>query len=288
MSFDCGCMKKYIALAVLVCGIVGLVAAFIVYREETKKNGHITLYGNVDVRQVDLGFRVFGRVTELLHEEGDFVTTGMPLAFMEKKPYTDQVLEAQASIASIEASLANEKRMLERRQELIDSKSISQEDLETVLSSYEVFKANLEQARATLAIAQKNVQDTEIVAPTEGTILTRIREPGSVVNPGDPVYTLSIASPVWIRAFISEKELGLVYSGMKAEVYTDTPGSKVYRGAVGFISPVSEFTPKTVETTQLRTDLVYRIRVYADNPDLGLRQGMPVTVKLTLDAVNGK
>jgi HlyD family secretion protein len=67
---------------------------------------------------------------------------------------------------------------------------------------------------------------------------------------------------------------------MPAEVYTDTPGGKVYKAAVGFISPVSEFTPKTVETTQLRTDLVYRIRVYADNPDLGLRQGMPVTVKL--------
>jgi HlyD family secretion protein len=69
---------------------------------------------------------------------------------------------------------------------------------------------------------------------------------------------------------------------MLAEIYTDTPGGKVYKGAVGFISPVSEFTPKTVETTQLRTDLVYRIRVYASDPDLGLRQGMPVTVKLVL------
>jgi HlyD family secretion protein len=69
---------------------------------------------------------------------------------------------------------------------------------------------------------------------------------------------------------------------MPAEIYTDTPGGKIYIGYVGFISPVSEFTPKTVETTQLRTDLVYRIRVYAENPDLGLRQGMPVTLKLAL------
>jgi HlyD family secretion protein len=51
---------------------------------------------------------------------------------------------------------------------------------------------------------------------------------------------------------------------------------------VGFISPVAEFTPKTVESTQLRTDLVYRIRIYADNPDNQLVQGMPVTVKLNL------
>jgi HlyD family secretion protein len=169
-----------------------------------------------------------------------------------------------------------------RRKDLISSKSISQEDLDTVFSNYKVFKANLEQAKAALAVAQKNVVDTDIFAPTKGTILTRIREPGSVVNPSDPVYTLSIASPVWIRAFIQERELGLVYPGMSAKIYTDTPNGKVYDGTVGFISPVSEFTPKTVETTQLRTDLVYRIRVYADNPDLGLRQGMPVTVKLLL------
>ena len=240
----------------------------------------------MDVRQVDLGFRVFGRVVKLFYEEGDWVMPGTLVAQMEKKPYTDQVKEQKASIASIEASLKNEEIMLKRRLELIDSKSVSQEDLDTVYANYEVLQANLEQAKAALAIAQKNVVDTEIYAPTEGTILTRIREPGSVVQPGEPVYTLSIASPVWIRAFVSEPELGLVYPGMPAEIYTDTPGAKVYTGSVGFISPVSEFTPKTVETTQLRTDLVYRIRVYAENPDLGLRQGMPVTVKLRTDTNN--
>jgi HlyD family secretion protein len=70
---------------------------------------------------------------------------------------------------------------------------------------------------------------------------------------------------------------------MEAEVYTDTYRGKVYKGKVGFISPVAEFTPKTVETTELRTDLVYRVRIYVDNPDQGLRQGMPVTVELPLE-----
>ncbi len=273
-------MKNHLKLIITLCVLVGLGFATILYEDNHRQNGTITVYGNVDVRQVDLGFRVFGRVVQLLHEEGDWVKPGDLLAVMEKKPYTDQVIEAQASIASIEASLENEAKMLQRRADLIGSRSVSQEDLDTVFSNFRVLKANLEQAQAALAIAQKNVQDTDVFAPTEGTILTRIREPGSIVNPGEPVYTLSIASPVWIRAFISERELGLVTPGMPAEVHTDTPGGKVYKGTVGFISPVSEFTPKTVETTQLRTDLVYRIRVYADNPDLGLRQGMPVTVKL--------
>ena len=274
-------MKKRSFLFILgACILAGLVLSTLFYEQAVNKNGSITVYGNVDVRQVDLGFRVFGRVDKLLYEEGDWVQPGMLLAIMEKKPYTDQVAQAEASIASIEASLENEEKMLQRRLQLIDSKSISQEDLETVFSNFRVLKANLEQAEATLAIAQKNLHDTDIYAPTEGTILTRIREPGSIVNPGESVYTLSIASPVWIRAFISERELGIVYPNMSAEVHTDTAGGKAYKGTVGFISPVSEFTPKTVETTELRTDLVYRIRIYADNPDLGLRQGMPVTVKL--------
>ena len=279
-------MRKSVLCTIGVGILIALFIAALV--KEAEHKGLITVYGNVDVRQVDLGFRVFGRVTELRYEEGDWVKRGDIVALMEKKPYTDQVTEAKAAIASIEASLANEERMLLRRTELIDSKSISQEDLETVDANYKVLQANLEQAKASLAIAEKNLVDTEIMAPTEGTILTRVREPGSVVQPGEAVYTLSIANPVWIRAFICEKELGLVYPGMQAEIHTDTPGGKVYSGTVGFISPVSEFTPKTVETTQLRTDLVYRIRVYADNPDLGLRQGMPVTVKLKAERQNGR
>ena len=80
--------------------------------------------------------------------------------------------------------------------------------------------------------------------------------------------------------------MGVVYPGMPAEIHTDTNDGHVYPGQVGFISPIAEFTPKSVETTQLRTDLVYRIRVYAQNPDQGLRQGMPVTVKLSIKKEN--
>lgn len=277
-----GTMKKSTIYILCAVAVVILLSAFSCIRSGIDKIYYITAYGNVDVRQVDLGFRVFGRVESLLYEEGDWIDKGTLIALLEKQPYTDQVIEAEATVASTAASFANAEKLLKRRNELIGSGSISQEDLDNVSSDYEISKANLDQAKASLAIAKKNLQDTEIFAPTDGIILTRIREPGSIANPGDAVYTLSIASPVWIRAFIQEEELGSVYPGMSAEIYTDTPGGKVYRGTVGFISPVSEFTPKTVETTQLRTDLVYRIRVYVDNADRGLRQGMPVTVKLKL------
>lgn len=273
-------MRKFFILILFLAAIGVGVKFYLNNKKMEEEKDHITLYGNVDVRQVDLGFRISGRVEELFFEEGDLVEQGKLMATLEKQPYYDQVIQAKANVESLKNSLKNAEILLKRRQELISDGSISQEDLDNALTTRDVNSANLQQAEAALGVAIKNFKDTKVYAPTDGTILTRIREPGTVVNVADPVYTLSILSPVWIRAYINEPYLGLIYPGMKAEVHTDTVGGKVYQGQIGFISPVSEFTPKTVETTQLRTDLVYRLRVYVDNPDWGLRQGMPVTIIL--------
>ena len=87
-----------------------------------------------------------------------------------------------------------------------------------------------------------------------------------------------------MRAYVPEPSLGKVSLGMPMRVFTDSQPGKPYAGRVGFISPVAEFTPKNVETEALRTDLVYRLRILIDNPDDGLRQGMPVTVLPELPA----
>ncbi len=98
-----------------------------------------------------------------------------------------------------------------------------------------------------------------------------------MVASSTPVYTLSLRDPVYVRAYVSEPDLGRIAPGVAVRVHTDS-SDKVYRGQIGFISPRAEFTPKTVETTDLRTDLVYRLRVVVADADEGLRQGMPVTV----------
>ena len=263
--------------------LVLIVIGILFFRQSEKDPNVLYLYGNVDVRQVDIGFRVPGLVNELHFEEGDFVPQGTLMTSLDKTPYNSEVLKNVALIESIQANLNNAEILLRRRQELIPVGGVSQEDLDNARSTYEQLKANLQAAEAELAVAMDNLNYTEAFAPTDGIILTRIREPGTVVNPADPVYTLSVISPVWIRAYVDEVHLGQIYYGMEAEIYTDTKGGKVYCGKIGFISPVAEFTPKTVETTQLRTDLVYRLRIYADNPDRYLKQGMPVTVKLHLD-----
>lgn len=274
-------MKKNILISVFLLAVTAIIIVLIdrAYRE--KKDEHqITLYGNVDVRQVDIGFRVSGQVTQLIFEEGDRVRSGTLMCSLDNTPYDSLLKEAISAAESVQANLDNAEILLKRRLELIGIGAVSQEDLDNAKAHRDQLIADLAAAEANIAVAKDNLSYTKAYAPTDGIILTRIREPGTVVNPADPVYTLSVSSPVWIRAFVNEPDLGKVYYGMPAEIYTDT--GRRYKGNVGFISPVSEFTPKTVETTKLRTDLVYRIRVYAENPDYQLVQGMPVTVKLKM------
>ena len=109
------------------------------------------------------------------------------------------------------------------------------------------------------------------------TVIARVREPGSMVASSTPVYSLSLRDPLYLRAYIGEADLGRIAPGTKVRIHTDS-STTVYHGQVGFISPRAEFTPKTVETADLRTDLVYRLRVVVSDADEGLRQGMPVTV----------
>jgi HlyD family secretion protein len=280
-------MKKRIYLPIIVFLLIVLVLSLALFFAKPKMNPNVlTLYGNVDVRQVDIGFRVPGKVVDLKFEEGDVVRQGDLMSFLDQAPYNNEVVQSAANLDSIKASLINAEKVYERRVELIGLGGVSQEDFDQALANRDQLLASFLQAEASLAIAMDNLAFTRALAPTDGIILTRIREPGTVVNSADPIYTLSVSSPVWIRAYVDEPNLGQVYYGMPVDIYTDINGGEVYSGKVGFISPVAEFTPKSVETTKLRTDLVYRLRIYADNPDRELVQGMPVTVKLKLKKVN--
>ena len=98
-----------------------------------------------------------------------------------------------------------------------------------------------------------------------------------------PVYNLSLNHTKWVRAYLTESQLGKVKPGFSATVHNDSFPDTDFKGTVGFISSVAEFTPKNVETPDLRTALVYEVRIIVDDPDNRLRLGAPATVTIPLD-----
>ena len=125
--------------------------------------------------------------------------------------------------------------------------------------------------------AETALADTRLVAPADALVSVRVREAGSMVSNAAPIYTLSLQDPVYVRAYVSGPQLTKVKPGGVVTVTADGTSER-FKGCIGFISPKAEFTPKSVETTELRTDLVYRVRVVLPGAAHALRQGMPVSV----------
>lgn len=144
-------------------------------------------------------------------------------------------------------------------------------------------KARLRANQSRTALIEKRLKDTILKAPNDGMIQSRILEPGELAGPTRPAFILIKTDPKWVRAYVPETSLGHVKLGMEANVYSDSWPHKTFLGQIGFISPVAEFTPQTVETTDLRTKLVYEVRIYVSDHENFLRLGMPVTVEIDND-----
>jgi HlyD family secretion protein len=303
------------------------------------QGGPVVLTGNVEVRQVNLGFKVAGRIQSLKVDEGDAVSEGQTLAQLEKVYFEDNIAQliaqrdqakanlakmqagnrpediaqAEANVKEKEATLANAKITLDRAEQLLNRSVGTQKTFDDAQANYreadarlnsarealrlmragfrvediEAARAQLAEREAALQVAQRQFADADLVAPSPGVVLSRVREAGAIVASGETVFVLSLTDPVWVRSYVSEVDLGRVRPGMEVSVKIDTPGAPLFKGRIGFISTTAEFTPKTVETQELRTALVYRIRIIVPNAGDTLRQGMPVTVSV-LDGAPAK
>jgi HlyD family secretion protein len=231
------------------------------------------------------------------------------VARLEVGSRPEEVRQARANVAAARARLSDAQATFTRTQDLSGKKLVSRQALDDAQTTLDTARADLEVAQQALALAVEGprsedieearallkaseaqlvlarevLKDTELYAPAAGVIRDRLLEPGDMVSPQTPVLTLALTDPVWVRAYASESFLGRLAPGMSAEVSTDSYPGKTYPGWIGFISPTAEFTPKNVETPELRTRLVYQLRVHVCNPQDELRLGMPATVSIALD-----
>jgi HlyD family secretion protein len=320
-------IKPVVIAGLLLCAAA---AATFSLRSQEAVDGALTLYGNVDIREVDMAFRQGGRLTAMVVEEGDAVTAGQLLAEVDAQPFADalaaadaEVLRARAELARLQAgnraqeveraaqdvagSRAQWQRAeadLQRQTQLHADAIASDRTLETARAARDEAAARLAaaeqtasllregarsediaaaEARLAVAVAQQAqartaLADTRLLAPADALVASRVREPGSMVSSRESVYLLSLTSPVFVRAYVGEPQLAQAVPGREVSIRSGS-GQRTYRGQIGFVSPRAEFTPKSVESEDLRADLVYRLRVVVLDADEGLRQGMPVTLE---------
>lgn len=280
-------MKKKIIALILILLILGVIAYFALHKKVNPNE--LTLYGNIEIRQVDLSFQVSGIIDKMLKEEGDAVKKGELLAILDSRDYRSNLEKASAEVQKTLALKNDSAEKFERNAPLVEDETISKQEYDTLKNSRDKSAADYNSAIAAKKYAQNQLDYTKIYAPDDGIVMVRVQEPGATVNKGQIVYSISKNKPVWVRAYVNETDLGNIKYGDTVAVYTDTTNPQTgakreYKGQIGYISPVAEFTPKTVQSTDLRTDLVYRIRVYIDDVDEYLRQGMPVTIKVNLNS----
>jgi HlyD family secretion protein len=273
--------KRIVGLILIGIVFLGAVAGTLLWlRAKAESKEWLTFYGNVDIREIQLAFYDEGRIERMLVQEGDRVRKGQILAELDISRLDDAVRKAEATVRVDQATLENADITYRRTEALAKDLYVSLQDRDNAVAVLKEARDRLKADEAALVLARRQLHDGKLAAPKEGVIEVRILEPGDMVTPQAPVFTVALDNPVWARIYVPEPDLGKIFPGMRAEIYTDSYPGRAFPGWIGYISPTAEFTPKNVETPQLRTRLVYEVRVYACNPDYRLRLGMPATVKI--------
>ncbi|NUG11780.1 HlyD family efflux transporter periplasmic adaptor subunit [Acinetobacter seifertii] len=329
--------KKVIAIVLVI--LVLVIISFWVwkYNNKNQKDNDLTLYGNVDIRQVSLAFEQSGRIEKLLVQEGDKVKAGQVLATLNTNSLEiqakqaqaelkaqqeaivkqkvgarpEEISQAKAQLASTQADLDKASKNLQRLQILVsstDGRAISQQELDYAKSNKnsaeaavrerqanleliikgarkedrEATKAQYDATKANLDLINYNLSQAVLKSPVNAVVRARLQEVGDMTTAQKVVYTLALTDPKWVRAYANEKDLSSIHMGGTAQVIRDAYPNQPINGKIGYISSVAEFTPKTVQTDEIRTTLVYEVRVYVNDPNDQLKMGQPVTVKIPL------
>ena len=297
----------------------------------------LVLYGNVDLRQVDVAFNNSERIAAVLVQEGDRVRKGQILARLDTSRLEPQLAQIEAQVgaqrfvvqrlrngsrpeeiaqarANVEAAKAdalNARLQYERLKsaaEFSAGRAVRLQDVDNAKAALQVADAKLAvnqralelslagprkeeiaEAEARLradeaqaALLRQQLADSQLAAPLDGVVRTRVMEPGEMASPQKSVFSLAITDPKWVRVYVAEPNLGKVRHGMAASVSVDSFPKRRFEGWVGFISPVAEFTPKSVQTEELRSSLVYEVRIFVKDPADELRLGMPASAYVPL------
>ena len=328
-------MKKIIIAGIVVMVVIVAITTYWVMNKDEDSVNELTLYGNVDIRQVSLAFEGSGRIKALNVQEGDRVQEGQVLAVLDTQALDiqakqaqaqlvvqqqavdeqdagtrpEEIAQAKAQVVSVQAQLDKATKDLQRYQALFNStggKAISKQEIDgaqsnvnTAIASVKERQANLvllekgarkedrtaakaqvDVTKANLDLMQYKIAQSQLRSPVNAVVRARLQEVGDMTTAQKTVYTLALTNPKWVRVYANEADLSEIKIGSTAQLIRDSKPSQPIQGTIGYISSVAEFTPKTVQTEDIRTTLVYEVRVYVQDLNDQLKMGQPVTVKM--------
>lgn len=218
----------------------------------------------------------------------------------------EDIKQSEDQLSQSKINLNQAKLDLDRNKALYESNTITKKQLEDAQTKYDLTSSQfnaasenlqkikrisrpeeIEQARATVKrniaasdLLKQNIQDCKVYSPVNGIVSKKYVEAGEIVNINSSLIKVSDLETVNLMIYVNETELGKVKLGQTADITTDTYKDKVYKGKIIFISPEAEFTPKTIQTQDERTKLVFGVKIEIPNSQFELKPGMPADSKI--------
>jgi HlyD family secretion protein len=261
-------------------------------RGETMPAGIVKSNGRLEATQVDVSSKYPGRLAEVTVEEGSNVTLGQAIARISSPEYEAQLRAAQADvqhskdaltaaeseIASRQSALEFAKSDFERGAELLKTGTITKQTYEQRKRNYDAADAAVksviaqrDQARSKIKNSdaevdriQSIINDLTLVSPRLGRVQYQLARAGEVVAAGAPIVTILDLTDVYMTIFLPAADAGKVAMGDEARIILDPVPDFVVPASVSFVAADAQFTPKTVETTDERAKLMFRIKLKID------------------------
>ncbi len=269
-------------------------------------------YGNFEAITITVGSEGTGKLLAFDINEGQSIKSNQMVGIIDTsslhlekmaliaslESIDDKLQDASPDIAILVEQKANISRDLDRTRALFEQKAATEKQLEDLEGQMEVINSQIESTRKRIGVAnrgilserapleaqikiiEEKIHKSRIVSPIDGTVLTKVMEPGEFVSYGTPLFKIADLSEIKLRAYTSANLLQKTSLNNEVKVLVDDGegGLKELSGKVLWISSEAEFTPKTIETKEDRVNLVYAFDVMVKN-DGSLRIGMPAEVR---------
>ena len=241
--------------------------------------------GNVKAEtEVQISAYVMGKITRLPVKEGDKVRQGQVLVQIDPANYAAQVKQNKASLELAQANLAQTELIYKRKQELFAAGLISQEENEATTTQYNLDRARLTQAEASLEQAQDTYAKTTITSPINGTVVQLNVEVGEVVvtgtmnNAGSVIMTVADLSQMEVEAQVDESDVKDIKLGQEAQVEVDAIIGRTFKGVVSEVGNAA-ISSSSSSTSNASVNYTVKTRIIDKSADL--KSGMSANVEIT-------